>query len=315
MVITGVDDIRFATMAVQQGAQDYLVKGSITHSLLIRSLLYAIERKRTEERLLRLNEELEKRVAERTRELTDLVERMEGEIAERKRAEQHKDEFVSMVSHELRTPLSIVKEGIDLLLARIPGEVNQKQTHVLNVAARNIARLGRIINNLLDVSQIEAGRMRIKLTPLDFCQVLHDIRDSFRQGCRDKGLRLEVSCENPPIMVNADSDALTEVLDNLVGNAVKFTKSGGIRVHAWKTEDSVVCSVADTGVGIREDAMDRIFDKFEQFHRDSNPDADKGTGLGLTITKHIVEMHGGTIRVKSAVDQGTEVTFTLPKFQ
>ncbi|MCF7855706.1 MAG: hybrid sensor histidine kinase/response regulator [Candidatus Pacebacteria bacterium] len=312
VVLTGYDDQQFATLALQQGAQDYLVKGSVGHGLLVRSLLYAIERKRIEERLRRLNEELEQRVTERTVELTNFVGQLEHEIAVRKRAERTKDEFLSMVSHELRTPLSIAKEGIDLLLDRVPGEINAKQERVLSLAKRNMDRLGRIINNLLNISRMETGRLQMKLETIDFCELIHELHDTFQKRAHEKGIRIQVETEQDSIMIQADRDGIMEVLTNITDNAIKFTQRGGVRLSVEDHLDTLQCIIADTGVGIPSESLPKIFDKFEQFHRDIIR-GEKGTGLGLAISRDIIEWHGGSIWVDSEPNKGTTFTFRLPK--
>ena len=312
VVLTGYDDQEFATLALQQGAQDYLVKGDVGHGLLVRSLLYAIERKRIEERLRRLNEELEQRVAERTVELTNFVAQLEHEIAVRKRAERTKDEFLSMVSHELRTPLSIAKEGIELLLDQVPGDITSKQERVLSLSKRNMDRLGRIINNLLNISRIETGRLQMKAETIDFCELLHEVRDTFEKRATEKGVEIQVETEQDSILVSADRDGIMEVLTNITDNAIKFTQRGYVRLTAEDHIDSLQCIISDTGMGIPPESMPKIFDKFEQFHRDVIR-GEKGTGLGLAITRDIIEWHGGSIWVDSEPKKGTTFTFRLPK--
>ena len=312
VVLTGRDDEDFATTAVQQGAQDYLLKGRIEPDLLVRSMLYAIERKRAEERLQQLNEELENRVRQRTAELSDLVGMLEEEIAERKRAERHKDEFIGVVSHELRTPLSIVSEAVHLLLDLVPGELTEEQTHILTIARRNSDRLIRLINDLLNMSTIATGRVRLEHKQVDLCALVREVVSTFEMRAARRGLTLTADFAREPIELSIDPDCIMEVLTNLVGNSLKFTEHGGVSIRVIDRDDRIECSVTDTGLGFPEDALDKAFDKFEQFHRVPGS-GEKGTGLGLAISKGIIELHGGTIRLVSREGQGSTFTFVLPK--
>jgi len=312
VVLTGYDDRHFATLAVHRGAQDYLVKGQLTHDLLVRSVLYAIERKRGEEELRRLNSRLNAIVSERTAELEHIVKRLELEIAERAKAESAKDDFLSRVSHELRLPLSIIKEAISLLNDRVPGELTARQEHILVVARRNVNRLGRIINDLLNIAKIESGTLELHLEPFDFGALVADVAEDFAEGARRKGIGLRV-CRGPePLPIQADPQCIEEVMMNLIGNAMKFTAAGHITITVTDCGHEVECVVADTGVGIPAAGLPRVFEKFEQFHT-AAATGERGTGLGLAITKNLVEMHGGRIWADSAVGVGSRFGFRIPK--
>jgi signal transduction histidine kinase len=278
-----------------------------------------VTRKRAE-RILRLSqqelqrhrEHLEDLVRERTEEIRAANEQLKREVAERQKAEGLKDDFVSVVSHELRTPLSITKEGISLLLDKIPGEINPTQQHILTISRNNIDRLARIINNLLDISKIEAGKMALDLKWFDFPALVRQIVASFDTTVRNKGLECAVHFSHPKIAVYADPDRLAEVLTNLIGNAVKFTAQGRITVALTEKEREIECAVADTGVGIPDEYKPQVFAKFQQFRR-THGAGEKGTGLGLAIAKSIVELHRGRIGVESRPNAGSTFTFVLPK--
>ena len=314
VVLTNYDDRRFATLAVQQGAQDYLVKGHLNRELLVRAILYAIERKRGEEKLKRINDNLNDLVAERTAALRLTVGQLEHEIAERIKAEDIKDDFVSRVSHELRTPLSIIKEGISLMIDQIPGELTPKQEHILKVARRNVERLGRIINDLLNFAKIEAGKLELHFEPFDFCALVAEVTNEFAERAARKGIELRLCLCPHPVELQADRQCIEEVMMNLIGNAVKYTPAGAITVTVNDLESHVECQVMDTGLGIPADAMPRVFGKFEQFHT-TGAGGERGTGLGLTISKSLVEMHGGRVSVESTEHVGSTFSFRVPKNQ
>ncbi len=234
------------------------------------------------------------------------------DITERKQLEKLKDEFVGNVSHELRTPLSIIKEAINLILDKLVGEINQKQENVLTTAKDNIDRLTRIINELLDISKIEAGKLQLKKDNVDIVSLIKKTVSSFEGRAKEKGLELKQDFSPAEIPLFIDADKLTEVFINLLGNAVKFTDKGCIEISVKDKGKEVECFVKDTGIGIAQENLPKVFDKFQQFGRVSGP-GERGTGLGLSIVKGIIEMHNGNIRVESRFGEGTKFTFVLPK--
>jgi signal transduction histidine kinase len=268
--------------------------------------------RRSEEELRRHRDNLEGLVEERTSELKAANERLQREVQERRKAERLKDEFVSTVSHELRTPLAITKEGISLLADGIPGPVADKQAKVLHAVASNIDRLSRIINDLLDVSKIEAGKMEMHKDRIDLAQLVRQAAASLEPLATQKKLRVEVAFDAEPCEVYADPDRIMQVLTNLIGNAVKFTMTGHVRVSVTHHDGEAVCAVEDTGIGIADTDLPRLFGKFVQIGR-THGAGQKGTGLGLTIAKSIVELHGGRIWVESELNKGTTFRFTLPR--
>ena len=235
------------------------------------------------------------------------------EIRERKRAEKLKDEFIGTVSHELRTPLSITKEGISLVLDKVPGPINEKQAKILTVAKNNIDRLARIINSLLDISRIESGKAeKVRRDAFDIITVVRQVMNEFELKFKEKGLALRADLPKEGIIIHGNPDATAGVLTNLIGNSLKFTKQGSIDISAKDKDASVEISVSDTGIGIAKEDMPKLFQKFQQFGRVNGP-GEKGTGLGLAIAKGIVDAHKGKIWVESEFGKGTTVTFALPK--
>lgn len=239
-------------------------------------------------------------------------EELERKNKELMKLDQLKSEFISTVSHELRTPLSITKEGISLVVDEIPGKVNPKQKGILRTASENIDRLARIINDLLDISKIEAGKAELKKSPVDLRDLIKHVADSFSPEIKKKGLQLKVDLPQERAELNIDPDRITQVIINLVGNAVKFTEKGQVEIGLELKPDEVECSVSDSGVGIAADNLPKVFGKFQQFSRTAGGGA-KGTGLGLSIVKGIVEMHGGKVRVESELGAGSKFTFSLPR--
>ena len=236
------------------------------------------------------------------------------DITREKEVDRMKTEFISTVSHELRTPLTVIREGVSLVLDEMLGSVTAEQRTFLSLSLEDIDRLRRIIDNLLDISRIEAGRLEIKLDHVDMVDLVNGIQALFTQRVKDRGLELKTRFSAPSIEMFADRDKIIQVFTNLMGNALKFTEKGYLEISVEDKGDLVQCAVADTGIGMAPDALPRVFSKFEQFHREAGT-GEKGTGLGLSIAKGIVEMHKGHISVDSKLGEGTVFTFTLPKFK
>ena len=235
------------------------------------------------------------------------------DVTKEKEADTMKTEFISMVSHELRTPLSITKEGLNLILDKVAGDITRKQEMILSVAKDNMDRLARLINNVLDVSKMEAGKMETKKDRLNIEQLARQVMSTFEMKAKEKNIDLRVRFSDKNIDVLADRDKIIQVFTNLINNALKFTLEGSIEISGKVQGDFVECIVADTGIGISKNDLARTFVKFQQFGR-APGSGEKGTGLGLTIAKGIVEMHDGKIRVESEFGVGTKFIFTLPKF-
>jgi signal transduction histidine kinase/GGDEF domain-containing protein len=263
-----------AVEAVSKGAQDYLVKGQVDGKLVSRVLRYAVERKHLE---------------------------------------QVKDEFVGMVSHELRTPMTSIREVISQILDGILGETNPEQREFLSMALSDVDRLSRMIDDLLDISKLDAGKMKMKIETCEMVALVLKIISSFVPQAKAKGLEMKGSFSKEKIKAYVDKDRITQVFSNLIGNAVKFTQKGQIEISLVDREDAVECCVSDTGPGIAKKDLPQLFDKFQQFGHPVSGE-EKGTGLGLAISKGIVELHKGKIWVKSEVNVGTKFTFVLPKY-
>jgi len=245
------------------------------------------------------------------------------DITEKKRYEQRlreldkmKSDFVSNVSHELRTPLTAIKGSVDNMLDGITGQLNEKQDRYLARIKSNADRLTRLINNVLDLSRIEAGKIDLKSAYLSLVTLAQEVAESIRPVATEKLISLEVASPDISATAWADRDKITQVLMNLVGNAVKFTPPHGkVSVAVNRNGDQwMQISVTDTGPGIPPEEAEKIFDRFYQIDQTGKQKA-RGTGLGLAISKVLVEMHGGKIWLESAIGRGSTFSFTVPAQQ
>ncbi|MBI5044165.1 MAG: PAS domain-containing protein [Nitrospirae bacterium] len=237
------------------------------------------------------------------------------DITQLKMLDKMKSDFVSNVSHELRTPLSSIKGSVDNMLDGITGEVNEKQQQYLLRIRNNTDRLIRLINELLDLSRIESGRIRLKLSPVLLMDVVRDAAESLIPVAKEKEIEFIIPNEGVAYTVMVDKDKLSQILTNLLDNAIKFSKPNGkVEIHIEKYDaDFIKVSVADNGEGIPEKDRERIFDRFYQVNSNSTVKA-KGTGLGLPIVRSLVEIHGGRIWVNSKPGEGSKFSFTLPLY-
>ena len=249
--------------------------------------------------------------------------RVAKDISEKKRFERRlkeldrmKSDFVSNVSHELRTPLTAIKGSVDNMLDGLTGSLNEKQVRYLARIKSNTDRLSRLINDLLDLSRIESGRVEVRSTTLTLTALAEEVAEHLKSLAAEKLIRIEVPSPDPKLTVWADRDKVTQVLMNLIGNAVKFTpQNGKVTVALQKNgDDYVQISIDDTGPGILPEERNKVFSKFYQF-ADIDQQKPKGSGLGLAISKALVEMHGGRIWVESEVGKGSTFYFTLPARQ
>jgi signal transduction histidine kinase len=226
---------------------------------------------------------------------------------------RYKSEFLANVSHELRTPLTAIKGFVDNMLDGLTGDLNTRQLRYLTRMKANTDRLARLINDLLDLSRIEAGRIELRPTTLPLAALVHEVVDSLRPVAMDKHIELDVSADDPAASAWADRDKVTQVLMNLLGNALKFTPAAGRVTVALRRDGAAWAQVAvtDTGPGIAAEELSKIFDQFYQVAKVDTQKA-HGTGLGLAIAKTLVEMHGGRLWVESEVGRGSTFVFTLP---
>ncbi|MCK9431669.1 MAG: ATP-binding protein [Candidatus Omnitrophota bacterium] len=236
-----------------------------------------------------------------------------SDITQQKELERLKDSFVANVTHELRTPLVSIDKAIGLLLNKDGGDLSESQQQFLSIASRNCKRLGLLINDLLDLTKLEAGKMNIKLTSYPIGRVIDDSIEELTAWANTKSMSMVKNIRDGLPEVNIDPARIIRVLNNLVGNAIKFTPNGGtITVSAGLYNDrEIVVMVEDTGVGISKDELWKVFRRFYQTEKKVFTDV-SGTGIGLSIAKEIVELHGGKIWVESDSGKGAKFSFTLP---
>lgn len=234
------------------------------------------------------------------------------DITVEKKVDRMKSEFTSTVSHELRTPLTSIKGYVDLILDGDAGEVNDIQRDFLMVVKHNSDRLVGLINDLLDLSRIESGRVQLRKDPVDLDETLELVFATTKTLAVEKGQNLKMRKPSKLPIVIGDSDRIAQVMVNLISNAVKYTHAGGsINIKAETGDKFVRISVTDSGIGISLKDQSKLFEKFYRVDNSLTREVG-GTGLGLSIVKTLVEMHGGEIGVESEIGKGSIFSFTLP---
>jgi len=226
-------------------------------------------------------------------------------------ASQHKSQFLANMSHELRTPLNAILGYTELIVDQIYGKVPEKIKGVLERVQKSGRHLLGLINDVLDLSKIEAGQLTLSLSDYSFQDAVQSVVASVESLAKEKGLRLAVEVAQKLPVGRADERRIVQVLLNLVGNAIKFTDAGEVKIRVSAVDGAFIASIADTGPGIPKSQHERIFEEFQQVDGSSTR-AKGGTGLGLAIAKKIIELHGGRIWVESVVGKGSTFTFSLP---
>jgi len=245
-------------------------------------------------------------------EFSEIAEGLNATVERLGELDALKADFLSKVSHDLRTPIAAVKQAAELLNDGIPSPLKEDQKEILQIIRTNAKRLGNLINDLLDTARLEAGKLEIQPETTDLVAIIRRVATSIAPLSMEKRLRitLKAAPDLPPAY--ADPNRMEQVLMNLLGNAVKFTPENGEIALSCEQEGAFLrCSVRDTGVGIPPEDLPRIFDKFHQV-RMKRATKTKGTGLGLTIVKFLVEAHGGFVWAESTPGQGATFTFTVP---
>jgi signal transduction histidine kinase len=312
IVLTGFAALETAIAALRHGAYDYLTKPCI-----IDELKYTVSRGIEHRRLMlaeraarfgleELNRELERRVEERTAELR----RANNELAEANRA---KDVFLATLSHELRTPLTPILGWVNLLRAGGAADASML-TQGLDAVERNARLQARLVDDLLDISRIVSGKLRIEWEPVNLCAVVELAVETVRAEADARGIELVIDLPDCPVVVQGAPVRLQQVVWNLLSNAVKFTpRAGRVRVQARSEGDEARVEVSDTGVGIEPEFLPHVFDRFRQADGSTTRQFG-GLGLGLAIVRALVELHGGWVRAESeGLERGARFTFGLPR--
>ncbi len=298
VMITGQGDEAVAANLIREGAFDYLPKRENYEDsvpLMIKKTIVEF-RSRLEKERLQHEIRLKKEELEKTNEKLMEVDRM-------------KSGFVANVVHELRTPLTIIKGNLDNIDKGFAGDIQPKQKEILADVFKVVNRLTRLVNDLLDLSKIELGKMELKKEALDIVEVATEAVKGFEKLASEKKVGMKNDFPVKGVMINADRDKLTQVFVNLTGNALKFTDKGDVTVKIIELQEEVQVEIQDTGPGMNKDQLDKIFDKFVRVVADKK----EGTGLGLPIAKDIISLHKGRIRVESKKDKGSTFIFNLPK--
>jgi two-component system, OmpR family, sensor histidine kinase VicK len=247
---------------------------------------------------------------------TDLNQRVEGiicvmhDVTEEKRLEDMQREFVANVSHELKTPLASIKSYTETMIDGVDYEVQQK---FLNIVNAETDRMAKIVKELLQLSRIDSKRINWMIQEVDVNALIKSVRNKMEIELSNKNIEMDLDLFKNATVINGDYDKMEQVVVNILSNSIKYTPEGGrIQVNTGVLDDNIFVRVKDTGIGIPEDSLSRIFERFYRVDKARSRDLG-GTGLGLSIAKEIIELHGGTISVASQLDQGTEVLITIPQ--
>jgi len=244
-----------------------------------------------------------------------LYKELEKKNKELQKLDQLKSDFISKVSHELRTPLAIIRQGISIVSRKIIGEVNKEQEEVLKDTLEHVDRLLNIINDILDISKLEAKKLKLHKSKIDIIELIQKLINDFQAKAKSKDILLKADFPVAMCALHADKDKIIQVLTNLLGNALKFTPQGGrITITAKENEDFVEMAISDTGIGIAKEEIPHLFNKFEQFGK-IDGSTEKGTGLGLAICEEIMKLHGGHIHAASELGKGSTFYFHIPKWE
>ncbi len=281
--------------------------------ILARQFNVMVEQLDENDRTIReLNTNLERKVRRRTRQLSRSRRSLQRSLNKLTEHDRLKTEFFSNVSHELRTPLTMILAPVDRLLQRNAEALSPSAKHMLEMVRLNGYRLLDLINRLLDFSKLEAGQMKLNVAATDLNKLVDSLTKAASPLVQQRGIVLSIDCDPELAPFGADEEKVDTIVSNLLSNAIKFTPRGGsIHVETYRTDDRVWLSITDTGIGIDETQRDKVFERFVQVDGSSSREF-SGTGLGLSLVKDLVELHGGEVHLKSELGRGSRFYFDLP---
>lgn len=304
ILLTGQGQVEIDMQAMEAGAADFLTKDQLRADSLERAMRHALERHRDRLALNRLNELLESRVEQRTRELETANQAL-------READRRKDEFLAVLAHELRNPLAPISNALGVLRQADDDVALFRQMH--GTIERQLKQLVRLTEDLLEVSRISQGKIVLRMEPVEVASVIEQAVEAARPMIDERRQILTVHLPPQGLRVQADPARLAQVVGNLLNNASKFTgEKGRIELSVVRQEDRVLIAVRDDGIGIAADELERIFELFTQVDA-SLERSQTGLGIGLTLVRKLVQMHGGTVLARSAGrGHGSEFVITLP---
>jgi len=302
-----IESIQVAAARIGSGALDQRIEISSRDELGA----LAEEFNRMAGRLQESYAGLEHQVQERTRELASALSLLDDQTRELEAASHHKSEFLANMSHELRTPLNAISGFSQVLRKQLYGEINEKQAEYLDDILASARHLTTLIDDVLDLSKVEAGQIELEVVLFSLREALDDGAVIVRERATLEGVRVSVSSDPDLDPIIGDERRIRQVVFNLLSNAVKFAPAGGtVEVTAARVDDEVRVSVSDSGPGIAPEDQVRIFEEFQQAA--AGKEQREGTGLGLALSKRLIELHGGRIWVESELGKGSTFVFTLP---
>jgi signal transduction histidine kinase len=252
---------------------------------------------------------------EKTQMMEKLNEKLELEILYKEellKSSQFKSDCMSSMSHELRTPLTSIIGFTDVILERISGEINNEQEKYLSNVKSSAMHLLNLINDILDISKIEAGKLELDIEDVNLGKIINQVDIMVKLMYKKKDLKFEIMKIDKNKFIRIDRKRFIEILYNILSNAIKYTKEGGVKLEILENEDECVFNIIDTGIGIAKKDFNIVFKEFKRVKSDYT-NSIEGTGLGLPLTKKLIELHGGNIFFTSELGKGSTFTFTIPQ--